>query len=169
MMLSVFSCASWSSVTIYDRWHRFTSFHFLFGFFWYWVTWDVCKFWKSLVRCTICKYFFPFCGPSFADFFYNFLCCAKAFKSHLFIFVFISIILGDRLKKILLQFISKSGLPMFSCRSCTVLGLIFTSLIHFEFIFVYCVKNCNIIFPTTIYWRNCFLHCIYSLASFLVD
>ena len=84
-------------------------------------------------------------------FFYNFLCCAKAFKSHLFIFGFISIILGDRLKKILLQFISKSGLPMFSCRSCTVLGLIFTSLIHFEFIFVYCVKNCNIIFPTTIY------------------
>ena len=34
-----------------------------------------------------------------------FSCCGKAFefkRSHLFIFVFISIILGDRLKKILL-------------------------------------------------------------------
>ena len=80
------------------------------------LTRDVYKFWKSLVRCTICKYFFPFCGLSFADFFYSFLCCLKAFKSHLFIFVFISIILGDRSKKILLQFISKSVLPLFSLK-----------------------------------------------------
>ena len=34
--------------------------------------------------------------------------------SHLFIFVFISITLGDRSKKILLRFMSKSVLPMFS-------------------------------------------------------
>ena len=33
---------------------------------------------------------------------YGFLCCAKAFKSHLFIFLFIYITLGDRSEKILL-------------------------------------------------------------------
>ena len=38
-------------------------------------------------------------------------------RSHLFIFVFISIILGDGSTKILLQFLSKSVLLMFSSRS----------------------------------------------------
>ena len=38
---------------------------------------------------------------------------------------------------------SESVLPMFSCRSFRVSGLIFRSLIHFEFIFVYGVRNCS--------------------------
>ena len=58
-------------------------------------------------------------------------------RSHLFIFVFISITLGSRSKKILLKFMSKSVLPIFSFNSFTVSSLIFRSLIHFEFIFVY--------------------------------
>ena len=58
-------------------------------------------------------------------------------RSHLFIFVFI--ILGDRLKKILLGFMTEWVLPMFSSRSFIVSGLTFMSLIHFELIFVYCV------------------------------
>ena len=62
-------------------------------------------------------------------------------RSHLFIFVFISIILGDGLKKILLQFMSQSVLPMFSSKSFIVSGLTFRSLIHFEIIFVYGVKE----------------------------
>ena len=41
-------------------------------------------------------------------------------RSHLFIFAFISIILGDRVKKILLQFMSKNILPIFSSRSFIV-------------------------------------------------
>ena len=48
-------------------------------------------------------------------------------RSHLFIFVFISIILGDGSKKILLQFMSKNILPMFSSRSVIVSGLTFRS------------------------------------------
>ena len=52
-------------------------------------------------------------------------------RYHLFIFVFISIILGDGSKKILLQFMSKSVLPMFSSRSFKVSSLTFRSLIHF--------------------------------------
>ena len=44
-------------------------------------------------------------------------------RSHLFIFAFISFALGDRSKKILLQFMSKNVLPMFSSRSFMVSGL----------------------------------------------
>ena len=36
---------------------------------------------------------------------------------------------------------SESVLPMFSSRSCRVSGLMFRSLIHFEFIFVYGVRK----------------------------
>ena len=38
---------------------------------------------------------------------------------------------------------SESVLPMFSYRSFTVSGLMFGSLIHFEFIFVYDVRKCS--------------------------
>ena len=61
-------------------------------------------------------------------------------KSHLFIFVFISITLGGRSEKILLWFMSKCVFPMFSSKSFIVCGLTFKSLIHLEFIFVYGVR-----------------------------
>ena len=65
-------------------------------------------------------------------------------KSHLFIFVFISITLGGGAKKIIsLWFMSKSVLPMFSSKNCIVSGLTFKSLIHLEFIFVYGVRECS--------------------------
>ena len=38
---------------------------------------------------------------------------------------------------------SESVLPMFSSRSFIVSGLMFRSLIHFEFIFVHGVKECS--------------------------
>ena len=37
----------------------------------------------------------------------------------------------------------QSVLPMFSSRSFIVSGLMFSSLIHFEFIFVYGVRKCS--------------------------
>ena len=46
-------------------------------------------------------------------------------------------------QKILLQFMLKSAQPIFSSRSFTVSGLIFKPLIHFEFIFVYGVRECS--------------------------
>ena len=79
-------------------------------------------------------------------FVYGSFCCAKAFKFNLvpFVyFVFISIALGDRSKKILLRSMSKSVLPMFSARSFIVSGLTFRSLNHFEFIFVYGGRECS--------------------------
>ena len=60
-------------------------------------------------------------------------------RSHLFIFVFISITQGGESKRILLWFMSKSFLSMFSSESFLVSGLTFRSLIYFEFIFcVWC-------------------------------
>ena len=64
-------------------------------------------------------------------------------RSHLFIFGFILITLGGGSKKILLQFMSKSVLSMFSSKSFIVSGLTFRSLIHFEFIFVYGFSECS--------------------------
>ena len=64
-------------------------------------------------------------------------------RSHLFLFVFISISLGGGSKRILLWFMSKSVLPMFSSRSFMVSSLTFRSLIHLEFIFVYGVRKCS--------------------------
>ena len=64
-------------------------------------------------------------------------------RSHLFICVLISISLGAGSKKISLQFMSKSVLPMFSSKSFIVSGLTFRSLIHFELIFVYGVRECS--------------------------
>ena len=62
-------------------------------------------------------------------------------RSHLFIFVFIFISPGGGSKRILLRFMSQSVLPMFSSKSLIVSGLTFRSLIHFEFIFVYGVRE----------------------------
>ena len=64
-------------------------------------------------------------------------------RSRLFIFVFISIPLGHGSQRILLWFMSESVLPMFSSKSFIISGLIFRSLIHFEFIFVYGVRKCS--------------------------
>ena len=61
--------------------------------------------------------------------------------SHLFIFVFISITLGDSLKKDSATIYVKSVLLMFSSKSFIVSGLTYRFLIQFEFIFVYGVKE----------------------------
>ena len=124
---------------------------------------------ESLVSCIVCKYFLSFCGLS--SLFNGFLCYAKAFEfnlSHLFIFIFIT--LGDGSKKIFLQFMSESVLPMFSSKSFIVSGLKLKSLIHFEFIFVYSVRECSnfILLHVAVQFskhnllkRLSFLHCLF--------
>ena len=87
------------------------------------------------------------------------------------IFVFISIILGNGLKKTSLLFMSESVLPMVSSRSFIVSGLTLGSLIHFEFIFVYGVRKCSsfILLQVVVQFsqhhllkRLSFLYCIFS-------
>ena len=94
-------------------------FYGFFVLFWYWVVCTVCLFWiLTPVGCIVCK-----------------------FRSHLFIFNFISFALEDWSKKILLWFMSENILPMFPFRSFTVSYLIFRYWNHFEFIFVYGVRE----------------------------
>ena len=66
---------------------------------------------------------------------------------------------------------------MFSSKSFVVSGLIFKSLIHFEFIFVYCVRKCSnfmLLYVSVqfsqhlLLTRLSFLHCI-ILASSVKD
>ena len=64
-------------------------------------------------------------------------------RSHLLIFVSISNSLGGGSKKILLQFMSKTVLPMFSCKSCMVSSLTFRSLIHLSLFVCVCVRECS--------------------------
>ena len=98
-------------------------------------------------------------------------------RFHLFIFVFIFITPGDRLKKVLLRFMSKSVLPMFFSKSFRVSSLIFMFLIHFKFIFVYGVQEYSkfILLHVTVQFsqhhfiKETVFSPLYSLASFVVD
>ena len=83
--------------------------------------------------------------------------------------VFISFTLGDRSKKILLQFMSKSVLPTFSSRSFIVSSLTLRPLIHVGFIFVCGVRECSnfILLQVAVQFSQhhvlkglSFLHCI---------
>ena len=109
----------------------------------------------------------------------GFLCCAKPRslnRSHLFIFAFISVALGDWPKKTLLRFMLESVLPMFSSRSFMVLCLMFKSLSHFKFIFLCGMKVCSnltdleqlvLIFPMPI--REGTFFPLHIFASFVKD
>ena len=92
-------------------------------------------------------------------------------RSHLFIFVFIS--LGDGPEKTLVQFMSENVLPVFSSRSFMVSRLTFKSLSHFEFIFVCGVSHFEFIFVCQCNFidfceaiRLCQHHLLYKLYFF---
>ena len=87
-------------------------------------------------------------------------------RSHLFIFAFISLLweVGHCCD------LCQSVLPMFFSRSFIVSGLIFRSLIHFEFTFVYGVRKCSsfillqvveLFSQHHLLKRLSFLHCIF--------
>ena len=105
-----------------------------------------------LLSCMNCLYileFKPFSVPLFGNIFSHSLRClfilfteyfavqklVNSIRCHLFIFVFISIALGDWPSKTFVWFISENVLSM--SRRFRVSCLIFKSLSHFEFIFVY--------------------------------
>ena len=65
----------------------------------------------------------------------------------------------------------ESVLPMFSFRSFIVSSLMFRSLIHFEFIFVYGVKKCSsfILLKVVDQFSQHHFYPLYILASFVKD
>ena len=142
-MLSSLSCASWPSVCLLWR----NVYLGLLPIFWLGCFFFLILSWMS---CLYILEINPLSVDSFANIFSHsegclFVLIVVSFalqkllsfiRSHLFIFVFISITLGSGLEKILLWFMSKSVLPMFSSKSFIVSGLTSRSLIHFEFIFV---------------------------------
>ena len=116
---------------------------------------------------------FSICRLSFY-FVYSFLFYAKAFIRFL-LCIFLKFPLGDRSKNILWQYVIECS--MFCSRSFTVSGLTFRSLIHFEFIFVCCVRECSDlillhircpVFPTPCIEETIFSP-LYILASFAAD
>ena len=144
--------------------------------------------------CLICLYAleinpYPLLVASFANIFSHFLDCLfilfmfyfavqrllSLIRPHLFIFVFIFIILGGRSKKILRQFISGSVLPMFPSQRLIVSGLTFRSLIHSEFIFVNGVReysNFILLYESIQFAQQHLLKrqsLLYILASFVTD
>ena len=68
----------------------------------------------------------------------------------------------------LLWFMSQSVLPMLSSKSFIVSGLTFTSLIHFEFIFVYGVRRCLVSFLIHIAVQFSQHHLLKSSLFFIV-
>ena len=154
--------------------------HFWLGclFFWYWVVWAACIFWKLiLVSCFICYHFLPFWGLSFHST-HSFLCCVKAFKFNQVPLVYCCFYFCNSRRcviRVLLWFMSLSILPMFSSKSFRVSGLTFRSLIQFEFIFVYCVRKCSNLILSHVAVQFCKHHLLkrlslpplYILASFV--
>ena len=82
----------------------------------------------------------------------------RLIRYHVFIFVSVSIILGGESEMILLQCILEHVLPKFSSRNFMVANLTFRSLIYFELVFVYDVKE----------WSKLIYLFIYFMCSSLV-
>ena len=107
-------------------------------FFWYWAAWAACIFWR-LILCHLFQMLLF--SPILRALFFTLLIVPfivhkllNLIRSHLFIFVFIFSTLGDESKKILLWFLSKGILPVFSSKSFVVISFTFRSFIHFIFV-----------------------------------
>ena len=109
--------------------------HFLIGLFVFLTLTCMCYFYileiNPLLFASIAIIFFHFEGCLFILFIVSFAVQKSLIRSHLFIFVSISITPGGRSKRILLQFMSVSILSVFSSDSFIVSGLKFRYLIHF--------------------------------------
>ena len=162
MMLSGFLCASWTSV--YLLWRNV--------YLGLWPIFLIGLLVFLILSCMSCLYILeinPLSVESFANIFSHSEGCLFSLfivsfgvqkllsfiRSHLFIFGFISITQGGGSKKILLWFMSKSVLPMFSSKSFIVSGLTFRSLNEFEFILSLSLFLCMVLGSILISFFTC--------------
>ena len=101
--LSVFSCACWPPVCLLWRNFYLGLLPIFFFAFFYFKLYKLFVYFEnsSLLIALFANIFIPVCILYFC-FVYGFLCCAKVLnliRSHLFIFVFIPVTLGDRPKE----------------------------------------------------------------------
>ena len=133
-MLNTFSCAYWPPAFL---WKVFYS-GYLFCCCWrVWISyifWILPPIWYS-----ICQYLLPFSKLSFH--FDDLLLCRSSFKKFQAHSCFCFSCQGDIPRKTLLRPMSMCIPRIFSSRHCIVSDLIFKSLIHFELIFVYGVRQ----------------------------
>ena len=114
-----------------------------------------------------------FCRLSF-HYFGEFLTVQKSFliwSSPFCLFLFLlSLLLVSKFSKSSLRLMSAKLFLMFSSRSCTVLGLMFKSLIHFELFFVYgeryrsnfLLSHVAVQFSQHLLWKRVsFPHCVF--------
>ena len=134
-MFSIFSCVCWPSVCLLWRNVDLS----LLPIFW--LGYLGVFFILSCMNCLYILEINPLSVALFANIFSHSIGCLfvlfmvsfdaqkllSFIRYHLFTFVFVSITLGDGSKKILLQFMSESVLPMFSSRSFIVSSLTFRS------------------------------------------
>ena len=142
-MLNIFSCACWLSA--FPLWKSvylglLPIFSLLFFCF--------CFCFLLVLSCMTCLYILdinPLLIISFANLFSHSVGCLfilsvvsftvqkllSLIRSHLFIFAFVSFTLGGGSKKILLRFMSKSLLPVFSSRSFIVFSITFGKNIYY--------------------------------------
>ena len=171
-MLSIFSCACWSSVCFWRNVHLGPLLVFWFGCFILILSYiSCCMLWK-LSPCWL--YNFQIFSPNYRlslHFVYGFPLLCKILWFWLgpicYIFAFISFALENDVRKYCYN-MSKNILLIFPSRSFMVSCLIFKALGHFEFIFVYVVRECPLIclwlsnYSSTICRRDCILvHCIF--------
>ena len=134
-----------------------------------------------ILNCMSCLYISeinPLLFTSFADIFSHYVGCLFCFvyvqkllsliASHLLIFIFIT--LGGGTKKIFQSFMTEIMLTIFSSKSFIVSSLTFMSLIHFQSIFVYGVREYSnlIILHLAVQFSQyhlfkilSFLHCVF--------
>ena len=180
----LFMCLLAIWIFLFAKMLKLTFAHFLIGLFvcfWCWTVWAAYRYWILISYWSYHLQIFPpthILGCLFVD---GFICCAKVFKSdkvniNIFRLLFAFITLETDPKIYCCSFY-QSILHMFSSRNFIVSGLIFRFLIHFEFIFVYAMRECSyyILFLVAVQFshhhllkRLCF-SLLYFLASFVVD